>query len=62
MTLPYRPGRIEEAGGHFDDTVRRRRAGEFAVATPPDAPIRREWDLRTLCRAEGIIREPGAIA
>ncbi len=62
MKLPYRPERIEEAGRHFDDTVRRIRAGEFAVATPPDAAICRECDLRTLCRAEGIIREPGAIA
>ena len=62
MTLPYRPERIEEAGRHFDDTVRRIRASEFAVATPPDAAICRECDLQTLCRAEGIIREPGAIA
>ncbi len=62
MTLPYRPERVEEAGRHFDDTVRRIRAGEYAVATPPDAAICRECDMRTLCRAEGIIREPGAIA
>ena len=49
-----------EAGRHFDDTVRHIRAGEFAVATPPDAAICRECDLRTLCRAEGIIRGLGA--
>jgi DNA helicase-2/ATP-dependent DNA helicase PcrA len=55
MTLPYRPERVEEAGRHFDDTVRRIRTREFAVPTPPDAGICRECDLRTLCRAEGII-------
>ena len=43
-------------------TVRRIRAGAFAVATPPDAAICRECDLRTLCRAENVIGEPGADA
>ncbi len=60
LTLPYRPERVGEAGRHFDHTVRRIQAGDFAVTTPPDAVICRECDLRTLCHAEGIIGAPGA--
>ncbi len=59
MVLPYRPERVDEAGRHFDATVGRIRAGEFAVTTPPEAAICREYDLRTLCRAEGVIGETG---
>lgn len=55
MALPYRPERVEEAGRHFDATVRRIQAGEFAVASPPEADICQECDLRRLCRTEGII-------
>lgn len=57
MTLPYRPERVAEAGRHFDATVRLIQAGEFAVAAPPEADICQECDLRTLCRADGIIGE-----
>ena len=59
MALPYRPERVDEAGRHFDATVGRIRAGEFSVTTPPEAAICRECDLRTLCRAEGVIGEVG---
>ena len=55
MVLPYRPERVDAAGKHFDATVRRIQAGEFTVATPPEARICQECDLRTLCRAEGVI-------
>ena len=55
MVLPYRPDRVQGAGRHFDETVRRIRAGEFSVATPPEAAICGECDLRVLCHAEGII-------
>jgi DNA helicase-2/ATP-dependent DNA helicase PcrA len=55
MTLPYDPKRVEEAGRHFDETVRRIQACEFAVTTPPEAAICKECDLRMLCRSEGII-------
>ena len=59
MALPYRPERVDEAGRHFDATVGSIRAGEFSVATPPEAAICRECDLRTLCRAEGVIGKTG---
>ncbi len=62
MVLPYRPDRVDAAGRHFDETVRRIRAGEFSVATPPEAAICRECDLRALCRAEGVIGESEALA
>ena len=55
MVIPYRPERVEEAGRHFDRTVGRIQAGEFAVADPPEAAICKECDLRMLCRAEGVI-------
>jgi DNA helicase-2/ATP-dependent DNA helicase PcrA len=55
MVLPYDPRRVEEAGRHFDDTVRRIQAQEFGVATPPEAGICKECDLRMLCHADGVI-------
>ena len=55
MVLPYKPERVEAAGRHFDATVQRVQAGEFDVAAPPEAAICRECDLRSLCRAEGVI-------
>jgi DNA helicase-2/ATP-dependent DNA helicase PcrA len=55
MVLPYDPRRVEEAGLHFDETVRRIQAREFTVTTPPEAAICKECDLRMLCHAEGII-------
>jgi DNA helicase-2/ATP-dependent DNA helicase PcrA len=62
MAFPYRPERIEEAGLHFDEVVKRIQAREFAVTTPPEPRICRECDLRMLCQSEGIIargeREP----
>jgi len=53
--FPYRPERIEEAGLHFDEVVKRIQAREFAVNTPPEPRICRECDLRMLCHADGII-------
>ena len=55
MILSYDPRRVDEAGRHFDETVRRIQAREFAVTTPPEAAICKECDLRMLCRSEGII-------
>ncbi len=55
MVLPYRPEHVDAAGRHFDATVRRIQAGEFAVAVPPEPSICGECDLRMLCRAEGLI-------
>jgi DNA helicase-2/ATP-dependent DNA helicase PcrA len=55
MLIPYDPKRVEEAGRHFDETVRRIQAREFAVTTPPEASICKECDLRMLCHAEGVI-------
>jgi len=55
MVLPYDRSRVEEAGRHFDETVRRIQAGGFTVATPPEASICKECDLKLLCHSEGII-------
>lgn len=55
MALSYDPARVEEAGHHFDETVRRIQAHEFAVKKVPEPTICKECDLRMLCYAEGII-------
>lgn len=56
---PYDPKRVEEAGLHFDETVRRIQAREFTVINPPETAICNECDLRMLCRAENIIAGNG---
>jgi hypothetical protein len=63
MTLPYRPDRIEEAGRHFDEVVKRIQAEEFRVIRPPEAGICKECDLRALCAADGTLQpaETGAV-
>src|SRR3989475_7705205 len=55
MVLAYDPRRVEEAGRHFDDIVRRIQAQEFAVKTPPETAICKACDLRMLCHADGVI-------
>ena len=40
---------------HFDETVRRIQAREFAIKTPPEPGICKECDLRALCHTDGII-------
>ena len=55
MVLPHRPERVDAADRHFDATVRRIQAGKFAVEIAPEPRICRECDLRTLCRAEGVV-------
>jgi DNA helicase-2/ATP-dependent DNA helicase PcrA len=56
MVLPYDPRQVEEAGRHFDETVRRIQAQEFAVRTPPETAICKECDVRHLCSSEGLLR------
>jgi len=53
---------VDEAGRHFDETVRRIQTREFAVATPPETAICMECDLRMLCSAEGVISREAALA
>jgi DNA helicase-2/ATP-dependent DNA helicase PcrA len=55
MVLPYDPRKVEEAGRHFDETVRRIQAHEFEVRMRPEPAICKECDLRLLCHAEGIL-------
>lgn len=55
MVLPFDPRRVEGAGRHFDNTVRRIEAQEFEITTPPEAAICKECDLRMLCSSEGLI-------
>jgi DNA helicase-2/ATP-dependent DNA helicase PcrA len=57
IALPYDPTRVDEAGRHFDETVRWIQAREFGVKTPPEPAICKECDLRMLCHAEGVITQ-----
>ena len=59
MALPHRSEQVDEAGRRFDATVGSIRTGDCSVTTPPEATIRRECDLRTLCWAKGVIGETG---
>ena len=61
-TYVVHPRRVEEAGRHFDETVRRIQGREFAVKTPPEPAICKECDLKMLCHAEGIIQRSEAPA
>ena len=56
MVLPYDAGRVEEAGRHFDETVRRIQAREFEVRKAPEPAICKECDLRPLCEEDGTVR------
>lgn len=56
MVLPYEPGRVEEAGLYFDETVRRIQNKMFAITTLPEPGICKECDLRHLCLSEGLLR------
>jgi DNA helicase-2/ATP-dependent DNA helicase PcrA len=55
MILPYDPKRVEEAGRHFDETVRRIQERKFEIPKPPEAVICDECDLRMLFQTEGVI-------
>ncbi len=55
MVLPYEPWRAEEAGRHFDETVRRIQAREFSVSQPPEPAICKECDMRSYCVADGTL-------
>lgn len=57
--LPFRPETVEEAGLRFDEVAARIKNKEFAVIEPPERKICKECDLKTLCRAQGIIGDPG---
>lgn len=58
MEFPYRPERVAGAGRRFDGVVGSIQGGEFKVVKPPEPKICRDCDLKTLCTAEGLIRNP----
>jgi CRISPR/Cas system-associated exonuclease Cas4 (RecB family) len=55
MVLPYYPGRVDEAGQHFDEVVGLITAKEFTVKRAPESGICKECDVRLVCHAEGVI-------
>lgn len=58
MELPYDPEVVEEAGRYFDEVVGRIQNKEFNIVEPPEKKICKECDLKSFCRAEGIIEDP----
>ena len=61
MVLPYRPGRVDEAGRHFDAATGHIRAGECPVATPPEATVPPEMRSAGAVPGGGIIGGIGDI-
>lgn len=55
MVVPYDPARVEEAGRHFDETVRRIQAHELAVTTVPEATIYKECAVRVVVERVGDV-------
>ncbi|MDP9474403.1 MAG: ATP-dependent helicase [Actinomycetota bacterium] len=60
MELPYRPETVDEAGRYFDEMAAKIRRKEFRVLVPPEKKICKECDMKTFCRADGLIGDPGA--
>jgi DNA helicase-2/ATP-dependent DNA helicase PcrA len=46
---------IEQAGRHFDEVVKRIKAREFEVHSPPDHKICKDCDFRFYCSQNGVI-------
>ncbi|CAA9283749.1 MAG: hypothetical protein AVDCRST_MAG93-3377, partial [uncultured Chloroflexia bacterium] len=59
MELPYRPEIVDEAGRHFDEVAAKIQRKEFRVLVPPEKKICKECDMKTFCRADGLIGDPG---
>ncbi|MFH1968771.1 MAG: hypothetical protein ABIJ53_00465 [Verrucomicrobiota bacterium] len=58
MEIPYRREKVEDAGRRFDQVVSRIQARDFAVTRVPEAKVCKECDLKALCSAEGVLRNP----
>jgi DNA helicase-2/ATP-dependent DNA helicase PcrA len=54
LSLPYDPGRVEEAGRYFDAIVSRIQAKRYSISEAPEPGICKECDLRSFCEADGI--------
>lgn len=57
MELQYSVDKVDEAGKHFDDIIKRIRAEMFKVAQSPDTEkVCKECDFRFYCSQNGIIK------
>ena len=56
MEFPYHPALVDEAAKDFDAVVRKIKAKEFNIVTPPERSICKECDLRSYCEADGIFK------
>lgn len=59
MEFRYRPELVEEAGRLFDDVVRKILTKDFQVIKVPERKICKEYDVKALCGAEGLIGHIG---
>lgn len=57
MEIPYRRENVEAAGRRFDHVVSSIQARDFTVTQVPEPKVCKECDLKSLCSAEGVIRE-----
>lgn len=60
MQFRFKPELVDAAARDFDVVVKKIKAREFAVVTPPEPGIcSRECDINSLCRADGVLpRQP----
>lgn len=56
MAFPYDPGKVAEAGRHFDTVVAKITRREFAVRKAPEPKICKECDFKTYCYRQGTIK------
>ncbi|MBN2465966.1 ATP-dependent helicase [candidate division WOR-3 bacterium] len=57
VEFAYRPELVDSAGRHFDEVVARIQDRDFGIVVRPEKKICKECDLKSLCRAEGVIRD-----
>jgi DNA helicase II / ATP-dependent DNA helicase PcrA len=56
MQFPFTPALVDAAAHDFDSVVRKIKAKNFTIPTPPEPGICKECDIRPLCISEGIIK------
>ena len=57
MELNYSEDKVEEAGRHFDEIVKKIRVENFKVVQSPDTEkVCKECDFRFYCTQNGIIK------
>ncbi len=57
VQFPFKPQLVDAAAKDFDAVVKKIKARNFTVVTPPGASICKECDIRPYCAADGIFKD-----